>query len=43
MRNRFRATAAAVREAITREGPATNVTIDHVVSQGKAGAVDGMK
>jgi hypothetical protein len=27
---------------ITREDPATNVTIDHVVSHGKAGAVDGM-
>jgi hypothetical protein len=33
---------AAVREAITREGPAASVTIDHVISHGKAGAVDGV-
>lgn len=34
--------AAAVCEAITREGAAASVTIDHVLSHGKAGAVDGV-
>jgi hypothetical protein len=34
--------AEAISKAITRYGPATRVTIDHVISHGKAGAVNGV-
>jgi hypothetical protein len=34
--------AEAVSKAITRYGPATRITIDQVISHGKAGAVNGV-
>lgn len=34
--------APGVCKALTRNGPASRVTIDHVVSHGRAGAVDGV-
>jgi hypothetical protein len=33
---------SAVGKAITRYGPATHLTIEHVISHGKAGAVNGV-
>jgi hypothetical protein len=34
--------AEAIAKAITHYGPATRITIDHVISHGKAGAVNGV-
>ena len=34
--------ADAVSKALTRYGPATKITIEHAISHGKAGSVDGV-
>ena len=34
--------SAAVAKAITQHGPATTIRIDHAISHGKAGSVDGI-